>query len=108
MAERSWTGSAADLLRAGIGRSSSGTPPGPYQVAHNPRALAGRLRRPQTFLRAMGIEITFIREGQGFQTWDGKKWNMASDWITSDDSVIAPMVKEAAAKYAVEKKITAG
>ena len=42
------------------------------------------------------------------QTWDGKKWNLASDWITSDDSVIAPMVKEAAAKYAAEKKITPG
>jgi len=42
------------------------------------------------------------------QTWDGKKWNLASDWITSDDKVIAPMVKEAAAKYAAEKKITPG
>ena len=42
------------------------------------------------------------------QTWDGKKWNLASDWITSDDNVIAPMVKEAAAKYAAEKKITPG
>jgi branched-chain amino acid transport system substrate-binding protein len=42
------------------------------------------------------------------QTWDGKKWNLASEWITSDDNVIAPMVKEAAAKYAAEKKITPG
>jgi len=42
------------------------------------------------------------------QTWDGKKWNIASDWITADDSIIAPMVKEAAAKYAAEKKITPG
>src|SRR5262249_49048358 len=42
------------------------------------------------------------------QTWDGKKWNIASDWITADDSVIAPMVKEAAAKYAAEKKNTTG
>jgi branched-chain amino acid transport system substrate-binding protein len=42
------------------------------------------------------------------QTWDGKKWNISSDWITSDDSVIAPMVKEAAAKYAAEKKLTPG
>ncbi len=42
------------------------------------------------------------------QTWDGKKWNIASDWITADDSIIAPMVKEAAAKYAAEKKITTG
>jgi hypothetical protein len=30
----------------------------------------------------------------------------AADWITADDSIIAPMVKEAAAKYAAEKNIT--
>ena len=31
------------------------------------------------------------------QTWDGKKWNIASDWITADDSVIAPtMLPESA------------
>ena len=28
------------------------------------RALAGRLRRTQTFLRTLGIEITFWREGR--------------------------------------------
>jgi branched-chain amino acid transport system substrate-binding protein len=39
-------------------------------------------------------------------TWDGKNWNITSDWYTADDSVIAPMVKESAAKYAAEKKIT--
>ena len=32
--------------------------------AKNPRALAGRLRRAQTFLRTLGIEITFSREGR--------------------------------------------
>jgi len=42
------------------------------------------------------------------QTWDGKDWKISSDWYTSDDSVIAPMVKEAAAKYAAEKKLTPG
>jgi branched-chain amino acid transport system substrate-binding protein len=42
------------------------------------------------------------------QTWDGKKWNLASDWIVSDESVILPMVKEASAKYAAEKKVAAG
>jgi hypothetical protein len=30
----------------------------------NPRALAGHLRRAQTFLRALGIEIAFSREGR--------------------------------------------
>jgi hypothetical protein len=62
MAERnSWTGSAADLLQVGTdhsaGISGAGWP-------RNPRALAGRLRRAQTFLRALGIEITFSREGR--------------------------------------------
>src|SRR5439155_25999819 len=33
--------------------------------AKNPRAtLAGRLRRAQTFLRTLGIEITYSREGR--------------------------------------------
>jgi hypothetical protein len=30
----------------------------------SPRALAGRLRRAQTFLRTLGIEIAFNREGR--------------------------------------------
>ena len=38
------------------------------------------------------------------KAWDGKKWNLASDWITPE--VIAPMVKEAVAKYAAEKNMT--
>ena len=38
--------------------------------------------------------------------WDGKKWNIISDWYTADDAVIEPLVKETAAKYATEKKIT--
>ncbi len=40
------------------------------------------------------------------QTWDGKNWKITSDWYTADDNVILPMVKEAATKYAAEKKIT--
>jgi hypothetical protein len=64
MTERTtWTGSASDLLRlcaqsAGddISRGAAWT--------KNPRVLAGRLRRAQTFLRTLGIEITFTREGR--------------------------------------------
>jgi hypothetical protein len=63
MAERStWAGRASDLLRARITADedalnrTAGWP-------RNPRALAGRLRRCQTFLRTVGIEITFSREG---------------------------------------------
>jgi hypothetical protein len=50
-----WTGSASDLLQ--IGTSRTGWP-------KSPRALAGRLRRAQTFLRTLGIEIVFGREGR--------------------------------------------
>jgi branched-chain amino acid transport system substrate-binding protein len=38
-------------------------------------------------------------------TWDGKKWVFSSDWYQSDESVIKPMIKAAADKYAAEKKI---
>jgi hypothetical protein len=56
MAERSaWIGTAAHLLRVGS-PCSAGWP-------KTPRALAGRLRRAQTFLRTLGIEIFFSREG---------------------------------------------
>ena len=65
MAERgSWRGSAADLLRVGADRSSDGIARGGAGWPKNPRALAGRLRRAQTFLRALGIEVAFSREGR--------------------------------------------
>jgi hypothetical protein len=64
MGERSsWTGSASDLLRLCAEsvreEASLGAP-----WAKNPRALAGRLRRAQTFLRMLDIEIAFGREGR--------------------------------------------
>jgi hypothetical protein len=65
-ARGSWAGSAAELLRM----FADGRPGGPAGIGieptrwpNNPRALAGRLRRAQTFLRTLGIEITFSREG---------------------------------------------
>jgi hypothetical protein len=36
----------------------------PVWLAKKPRALAGRLRRAQPFLRTLGIEIVFGREGR--------------------------------------------
>jgi branched-chain amino acid transport system substrate-binding protein len=39
-------------------------------------------------------------------TWDGSKWAFSSDWIEADQSIIKPMIKAAADKYAAEKKIT--
>ncbi len=38
--------------------------------------------------------------------WDGKKWNFTTDWIEADTSIIKPLVKQYADKYAAEKKLT--
>jgi hypothetical protein len=64
MARRTqWTGTASDLL--GVLAAAAGE-----RVARsktwpdNPRALAGRLRRAATFLRKVGIEVAFGREGR--------------------------------------------
>jgi len=38
--------------------------------------------------------------------WDGSKFEVKSDWYRSDKSIIDPMVKEYAAKYAKDKNIT--
>jgi hypothetical protein len=63
MSERSsWTGSAADLLRVSVERTRQTSDRTGWPK--NPRALAGHLRRAQTFLRALGLEITFSREGR--------------------------------------------
>ncbi len=58
-----WTGTASELLgalaeMAGDRIAKSKTWP------ESPRALAGRLRRAATFLRKIGIEISYEREGR--------------------------------------------
>lgn len=64
MLERTeWTGTASDLLgalaeAAGERIAKSKTWP------DSPRALSGRLRRAATFLRKVGIELSFEREGR--------------------------------------------
>jgi hypothetical protein len=58
-----WMGTASDLLRlcaVSTREDASMVPP----WAKNPRAVAGRLRRAQTFLRMLDIEIAFGREGR--------------------------------------------
>ncbi len=57
---RSWTGTASDLLRAAEGFTQDLPAMGRPKTA---RALAGRLRRSQAFLRTIGIQIAFSREG---------------------------------------------
>jgi hypothetical protein len=58
-----WTGTASDLLGAlaeAAGERVSKTKTWP----DSPRGLAGRLRRAAAFLRKIGIEISFGREGR--------------------------------------------
>src|SRR3954452_18242019 len=62
-ARTEWTGTASELLSAlaevaGERAAKSKTWP------DSPRALAGRLRRAATFLRKIGIDIGFEREGR--------------------------------------------
>jgi hypothetical protein len=66
MADRSaWAGSASDLLRlhAAASEKTATARPAPGWLK-NPRVLANRLRRSQTLLRHVGVDITFAREGR--------------------------------------------
>ena len=67
-------------------------------------------------IKALGVEglmspfkvSCFDHEGGGdvkFQEWDGKKWNVITDWIKTDQSIVRPMIEASAAKYAKEKGI---
>jgi len=58
-----WAGRASDLLRVRIAAGED-VPDRTAGWPRNPRALAGRLRRCQTFLRTVGIDIAFSREGR--------------------------------------------
>jgi hypothetical protein len=65
MADRTqWTGSASELLLAGTRAAGNSMAWNRSGWPKSPRALAGRLRRAQTFLRTLGIEIVFGREGR--------------------------------------------
>ena len=60
------------------------------------------------FMQAVKVSCA-DHEGGGavkFMQWDGKKWNVITDWIKSDQSIVRPMIEESAAKYAKEKGIT--
>jgi hypothetical protein len=64
MADRSvWAGTASDLLGSLSGAADERTTKA-KTWPENPRALAGRLRRAATFLRKIGIEISFDRQGR--------------------------------------------
>jgi len=58
-----WTGKASDLLGA-LGQVAGDRGVKSKTWPDSPRALSGRLRRAATFLRKIGIEISFGREGR--------------------------------------------
>jgi len=62
----------------------------------------GKLVRPisTSCVDHMGVPTARV------QTWDGAKWNFVSPPIEADLSLLKPMVKVAADKYAAEKKLT--
>ena len=58
-----WTGNASDLLGA-LGEVVGERAVKSKTWPDNPRALSGRLRRVATFLRKIGIEVVFKKEGR--------------------------------------------
>lgn len=58
-----WTGTASDLLAA-LSEEAGETVAKSKTWPASPRALSGHLRRMATFLRKVGIEIDYIREGR--------------------------------------------
>jgi len=55
------------------------------------------------------INVTWDNhEGEGyvtFQQWDGKKWNVVSDWIAPDWALLRPIIEKSSEAYAAEKGI---
>ncbi len=53
------------------------------------------------------INVTWDNhEGEGrvtFQQWDGKKWNVVSDWISPDWKLLRPIIEKSSEAYAKEK-----
>jgi hypothetical protein len=60
---RMWSGTASDLLST-LGELAGERLSRSKSWPNTPRGLAGRLRRAATFLRKIGIEINFEREGK--------------------------------------------
>ncbi len=68
-------------------------------------------------VKALGAENLFHsinvtwdnHEGDGyvtFQRWDGKKWNVVSDWIAPDWKLLRPIIEKSSEAYAKEKGLT--
>ena len=60
------------------------------------------------FARALQITCEDHESGGSviIQQWDGRKWNLITDWIDPMREVVRPMIENAAAAYALENNIT--
>jgi branched-chain amino acid transport system substrate-binding protein len=74
------------------------------------------LKLDQAKVEALGAKDLFHsinvswdnHEGEGyvtFQQWDGKKWNVVSDWIAPDWKLLRPIIEKSSEAYAKEKAI---
>jgi hypothetical protein len=61
--QKEWTGTASDLLGA-LAKNAGERSANAKTWPDTPRALGGRLRRAATFLRKVGLEIAFTKEGR--------------------------------------------
>jgi len=73
---KTWTGTAAELLRLGLEGTGNGNWGNATGWPKNPRALAGRLRRAQPGLRSLGIDIVFSREGRAGTRIIAMSWSI--------------------------------
>jgi len=101
MAEHgSWAGTASDLLRVAADLADDNMSKGSAGWPKNPGALAGRLRRVQTFLRMLSIEISFSREGRA-----GTRTIRISSSVENRPRPSAPSARFATtSRHAMQKK----
>ena len=86
-ARTEWTGTASDLLGA-LGEEVGETVHRAKAWPATPRALSGRLRRAATFLRKVGIDITFAKEGRA-------RTRIITISAASDDAAARPSASSA-------------
>ena len=87
-----WTGTATDLLEALSEEVSETVRRGKAWPA-TPRGLSGKVRRAATFLRKLGIDISFGKEGRA-KTRVIRILCMPEDAVTEPSAPSAPSVKQ--------------
>ncbi len=71
------------------------------EEAHQGARLRRGMMRPVSTTCADHMGPAWAR----IHAWDGAKWVFTSDWYQADESILKPLVKSTAGKYATEKKI---